>query len=157
MNWMGENWEDNAPDEDFEDSENCLDYLHRFRTIKLLQEVLDKIGKEDFVGAFVAFESIKNGGYTYNEIISTCTIKLIDRDDFIRGRGDDLGSQDGVEAEVFRGFADVIERQIGLALGVSAHAPNENYVGNEVGPNQLQQRLISEAMERSGESVVEDD
>ena len=33
MNWMGEGWEENASDEDFEDDERCLDYLHRFKTI----------------------------------------------------------------------------------------------------------------------------
>lgn len=60
LNWLGENWEENATDEDFEDDERCLDYLHRFRTIELLQGVLEKIGTKAFVGAFVAFDSIKN-------------------------------------------------------------------------------------------------
>ena len=60
LNWLGENWEENAIDEDFADDECCLDYLHRFRTIKRLHEVLETIVRKAFVGAFVAFEGIKN-------------------------------------------------------------------------------------------------
>ena len=48
--------ENNARDEDFQDDEKCLDYLHRFRTIQLLQKVLAKIGKKRFLGAFVSFD-----------------------------------------------------------------------------------------------------
>ena len=36
--------ETNATDEDFQDDEKCVDYLHRFKTIKLLQEVQEKVG-----------------------------------------------------------------------------------------------------------------
>ena len=50
LNWLGENWEENAIDEDFADDECCLDYLHRFRTIKLLQEVPETIGRKAFLG-----------------------------------------------------------------------------------------------------------
>lgn len=31
LNWLGQNWEENATDEDFEDDEKCLDYLHGFK------------------------------------------------------------------------------------------------------------------------------
>ena len=98
LNWMGENWEENARDEDFEDDERCLDYLHRFKTIRLLQEVMAKIGNEAFLRAFLAFDSIKNCGYTYDEIISTCTEKLIDRDEFLQNREEE-NDEEGQEGD----------------------------------------------------------
>lgn len=93
LNWLGENWEQNAADEDwevrvdffkfcwsircrlpfFQDDEKCLDYFHRFRTIKLLQAVRKEIGEKEFVSAFVNFDGIRNSGYSIDEIVNTCT------------------------------------------------------------------------------------
>jgi hypothetical protein len=36
----------------------------------MLQQVLNEIGKDAFLGAFEAFKSIKNCGYAYEEVIS---------------------------------------------------------------------------------------
>eukprot|EP00571_Detonula_confervacea_P015598 CAMPEP_0172308344 /NCGR_PEP_ID=MMETSP1058-20130122/8963_1 /TAXON_ID=83371 /ORGANISM="Detonula confervacea, Strain CCMP 353" /LENGTH=639 /DNA_ID=CAMNT_0013020731 /DNA_START=11 /DNA_END=1930 /DNA_ORIENTATION=+ len=147
LNWLGQNWEENATDEDFQDDERCLDYLHRFRTIKLLQDVREKIGNRAFISTFVAFDSIKNCGYTYNEIISTCTDKLIDRDEFLQNHKD-IEERQGEDEE--EAFADTLERQqIELALGVTP--PDD-----EVDPDQLEEQLVSQAMQRSAESAAED-
>jgi len=165
LNWLGENWEENATQEDLEDDERCLDYLHRFRTIKLLQDVRGKIGNEAFIGAFVAFDSIKNCGYTYNEIISTCTEKLIDRVEFLQNHEDVEGSQ-GDDEEV--AFADILERQQ-IELALAATGPGRNVDGganqrdefedmdDEVDPDDLEQQLVSQAMQRSTQSATEDD
>ena len=55
------------------------------------------MGDEKFIEAFVTFESIKNCGYTYKEVISTCTDTLIDRHQFIQDNGGVLVG-DGGEA-----------------------------------------------------------
>jgi len=57
----------------FQDDEKCLDYFHRFRTIKLLQAVRKEIGEKEFVSAFVNFDGIRNSGYSIDEIVNTCT------------------------------------------------------------------------------------
>lgn len=79
MNWLGDNWEETARDADFEDDEKCLDYLHRFKTIRKLQQVRYTVGPHDFAAVFANFDSVKNSGYTLEEIISTSTDTLIDR------------------------------------------------------------------------------
>lgn len=90
MNWLGENWEETARDADFEDDEKCLDYFHRFQTIRKLQEVRDMIGPDDFAAVFENFDSIKNSGYTLEEIIATSTDTLIDREEeYLQYRMDD--------------------------------------------------------------------
>ena len=115
-------------DEDFADDEKCLDYLHRFKTIKLLQEVREKVGHKKFVGAFVSFESIKNCGYTVNEVVSTETDHLIDRSAFILDNAD-------------------VQRQIG-------DGGDED--DEEVVPI-LEEALVAAALQRSNETVQEDD
>ena len=80
-------WKENASNEEFEDDEKCLNYFHRFRTIKLLQDVLENIGKRAFISAFIEFGSIKNCGYTYADVVSTCTDHLIDRREHLKSRG----------------------------------------------------------------------
>merc|ERR1712238_633384 len=66
------------------DDEKCLDHFHRFRTIKMLQEGREEVGNATFDQAFGYFDSIKNSGYTVEEIISTGTDTLIDREGYIR-------------------------------------------------------------------------
>ena len=105
-------WKENASNEDFEDDEKCLDYFHRFRTIKLLQDVLENIGKRAFISAFIGFGSIKNCGYTYGDVVSTCTDQLIDRREHLKSRG--LG------VENHGGFAFEDEAQ-GVALNEIMH------------------------------------
>jgi len=97
LNWLGENWQEHAADETWEDDEKCVDYLHRFKTIKLLQQVREDIGPKDFVSTFVHFAGIRNSGYTVDEIVSTCTDKLIDRDEC---RNDGGGHLDDVQEEI---------------------------------------------------------
>jgi hypothetical protein len=149
---LGENWEDNAQDEDFQDDDRCLDYLHRFKTIKLLQAVLEEIGTERFLGAFVSFDSIKNCGYTYNEIISTCTDHLIDREDFIQnhdngGVGDDEGGA----------FANLL----GLAgHGAAGEVAQDGQIVDTallIDPGALEQQAVAEAIQRSEETAAEDE
>ena len=135
LNWLGEDWENNATDEDFADDEKCLDYLHRFKTIKLMQEVREKVGHKKFVGAFVSFESIKNCGYTVNEVVSTETDHLIDRSAFI------LDNADVQENHVAH------QRQIG-------DGGDED--DEEVVPI-LEEALVAAALQRSNETVQEDD
>jgi len=93
LDWLGENWEENATDDDFEDDEKCLDHFHRFQTIKLLQGVREEVGGDAFDLAFVHFDSVKNSGYTVEEIVSTGTDTLIDREEYIRYRMDDDESE----------------------------------------------------------------
>lgn len=167
LNWMGENWEENARDEDFEDDERCLDYLHRFKTIRLLQEVMAKIGNEAFLRAFLAFDSIKNCGYTYDEIISTCTEKLIDRDEFLQNREEenDEEGQEGDEGERQAeggggvAFANVLERrQIELALEETGPGRNADGGGDEeVDADELEERLVAQAIARSADTAAEDE
>jgi len=84
LHWLGDDWEERATDEDFEDDEKCLDYFHRFQTIKKLQEVREEIGYEDFQAVFEHFDSIKNSGYTLEEVIATDTGTLIDREEYLQ-------------------------------------------------------------------------
>jgi len=128
LHWLGENWEENANNEDFEDDEKCLDYLHRFRTIKLLQGVLQEIGRRSFINAFVTFDSIKNCGYTFAEVVSTSTDHLIDRGDYLEN-----------------GRLEYAEGR------------NDPWVeGNILNVAELEQQIIEEALHRSVESSVED-
>ena len=83
LSWLGDDWENRISDEDFEDDEKCLDHFHRFRTIQKLQEVLQETGLRDFQAVFEHFESIRNAGYTIDEIIETSTDCLIDRSGFM--------------------------------------------------------------------------
>lgn len=131
---------ENASNEDFEDDEKCLDYLHRFRTIKLLQDVLHKTGKKAFVSVFVEFDSIKNCGYTYADVISTCTDELIDRREYLKSRGLRVDNHDEVafEEEVARG------------------ATLDEIMQDDV-TDALEQRLVDEALHRSEETAAEDD
>ena len=149
LHWLGENWEENATNEDFEDDEKCLDYLHRFRTIKLLQDVLEKIGKSLFVNAFVEFDSIKNCGYTVSEVISTCTDQLIDRRDFLESRGiraDQDTHADMAFEEVTQAAA--LDEEIG---------DNNDALPLRMDIDAFEQRLVDEAVLRSEETAAEDD
>lgn len=146
LHWLGENWEENATNEDFEDDEKCLDYLHRFRTIKLLQQVLKKIGKSAFISTFVEFDGIRNCGYTYAEVVSTCTDQLIDRREFLENRGirvdDDTNGGMAFE-EVAQGAA--------LDENVNTDALLIDNI------DAFEQRLVDEAVQRSEETAAEDD
>lgn len=146
LHWLGENWEENATNEDFEDDEKCLDYLHRFRTIKLLQQVLKKIGKSAFISTFVEFDGIRNCGYTYSEVVSTCTDQLIDRREFLENRGirvdDDTNGGMAFE-EVAQGAA--------LDENVNTDALLIDNI------DAFEQRLVDEAVQRSEETAAEDD
>jgi len=143
LHWLGENWEENATNADFEDDEKCLDYLHRFRTIKLLQQVLGKIGKSLFINAFVEFDGIKNCGYTVSEVMSTCTDQLIDRRDFLESRGIrvDEDTNGGMAFEEVAQVAALDEDDDALPMDVDA----------------FEQRLVDEAVHRSEETAAEDD
>jgi hypothetical protein len=61
----------------------CLEYFHRFQSIKQLQEVQASVGSEEFILAFETFDSIKNAGYTLKEVVDTDTSVLIARSDHI--------------------------------------------------------------------------
>ena len=50
----------------------------------MLQEVRREVGNDTFDQVFEHFDSIKNSGYTVEEIVSTGTDTLIDREEYIR-------------------------------------------------------------------------
>ena len=50
----------------------------------MLQEVRREVGDDAFDQVFEHFDSIKNSGYTVEEIVSTGTDTLIDREEYIR-------------------------------------------------------------------------
>ena len=79
LRWLGEDWLTRMEDEDLEDDEKCVDYLHRHKTIRLLQKVIDEVGLDNFKAVFEHFKSIKNAGYTVEEVVQTDTEHLIDR------------------------------------------------------------------------------
>ena len=81
-------------DADFEDDERCLDHLHRHKTICLLQEVLREVGLESFQAVFDHFETIKNAGYTVEEVVETDTENLIDRSDYVQRLEEEEGESD---------------------------------------------------------------
>lgn len=122
---------------DFEDDEKCLDYLHRFRTIKLLQEVLHKTGKKAFISVFIEFDSIKNCGYTCADVISTCTDELIARREYLKSRGLRVENHNEIAFE-----------EEGATL--------DEIMQDDV-TNALEQRLMDEALHRSNETAAEDD
>jgi len=136
-------WKENASNEDIEDDEKCLDYFHRFRTIKLLQDVLENVGKKAFISAFIGFESIQNCGYTYADVVSTCTDHLIDRREYLKSRR--LG------VDNHGGFAFEDEAQ-GVALDEIMHDDVPL-----VDIDAIEQRLVDEALHRSEETAAEDD
>lgn len=86
------------------------------------------MGDKQFIEAFVTFESIKNCGYTYKEVISTCTDTLIDRHQFIQDNGGALGG-DGGEA----GAHDLEDED-----------------------DFFDEQLVQQAVERSAETLQED-
>lgn len=92
------------------------------------------IGKNAFISAFVAFDSIKNCGYTYSEVISTCTDQLIDRSDYVASQG--LG---------------------GEAMGNNNNGGATLDEDLPIDTDVLEQRLVDEALHRSEETTVEDD
>jgi len=98
-----------------------------------LQEVQEKVGVKQFIEAFVTFESIKNCGYTYKEVISTCTDTLIDRHQFIQDNGGVLGG-DGGEA--------------------AAHELEDE--DDFFDAEEFEEQLVQQAVERSAETLQED-
>ena len=112
LSWLGGDGENRAADEDFEDDNICLDHFHRIRTLRKLQEAYNRMDPEEFFDVFENFDSVKNSGYTIEEIFSTRTDKLIDRGEYIRTheRGDDdevEGSGDiGINHETEEGASD---------------------------------------------------
>jgi len=101
LHWLGNDWEERATDEDFEDDEKCLDYFHRFRTIQKLQQARDEIGHDDFQAVFENFDSVKNSGYNLEEVISTCTDKLIDREEYLQYHHEVEGDEEDEDNEDF--------------------------------------------------------
>jgi hypothetical protein len=74
--WLGQDWEEGDEVSD----ERCLAYFHRWRTIKLLQEVREEIGASTFEQVWLHFGSVRSAGYEIEEIIHTDTSTLIDRE-----------------------------------------------------------------------------
>eukprot|EP00928_Gymnodinium_smaydae_P018917 TRINITY_DN17207_c0_g1_i1.p1 TRINITY_DN17207_c0_g1~~TRINITY_DN17207_c0_g1_i1.p1 ORF type:complete len:542 (+),score=83.67 TRINITY_DN17207_c0_g1_i1:149-1774(+) len=88
--WLGDNFEDG---DDVADDE-CLAYFHRWRTIKLLQEVREEVGAETFEQVWLHFASVRRAGYELEDIVHTDTSVLIDRDAFVAEESDE-GVSDG--------------------------------------------------------------
>ena len=136
-------WKENASNEEFEDDEKCLNYFHRFRTIKLLQDVLENIGKRAFISAFIEFGSIKNCGYTYADVVSTCTDHLIDRREYLKSCGLGVDNHGGFAFE---------DKAQGVALDEIMHddVPLVDIIA-------IEQQLVDEALHRSEETAAEED
>lgn len=103
------------------------------------------IGKNAFISAFVAFDSIKNCGYTYSEVISTCTDQLVDRSDYVASQRLGLGGE-AMDNNNNGGMAfedDAFGATLDEDLPIDTDA--------------LEQRLLDEALHRSEETTVEDD
>jgi len=115
------------------------DHGHRFQTIRKLQQVRETIGPRDFEAVFESFDSIKNSGYSLDEIISTSTEKLIDREEYARYRvenGDDQeeeANDDSVDSEEWEQVPEDMTRAVAL-----------------------EEDRVREAIERSEASVQED-
>jgi len=112
LHWLGDDWENRASDEDFDDDDKCLDFFHRFKTIKALQAVCDDVGPENFVECFNHFDAAKNSGYTVDEIINTDTDKLIDRTEYLQYREEEEREEENDAPAVMAGMrvpADVTE------------------------------------------------
>jgi hypothetical protein len=108
-----------------------------------LQAVLENIGKKAFISAFVEFEGIRNCGYTYVDVASTCTDQLIDRREYLKSRGL------GVDNHGSFAFEDE-------AQGVALDEIMNNDV-RQIDTDALEQRLVDEALHRSEETAAEDD
>ena len=75
------------------DDQACLDYFHRIRTIKKLQEAREQLGHEAFAQLYAEFPSISNSGYPYDEVVETDVSTLIERVD------EDDDGDDGDESD----------------------------------------------------------
>lgn len=128
---------------DFEDDEKCLDYFHRFQTIRKLQEVRDIVGHNDFAAVFSNFESVKNSGYTLEEIISTSTDTLIDREEYLQYRMED--EEDDEEEDAVNEDEDENEE-------VWETVPPEM-----TGAVLIEQNQVAQAIEASRASAEEDE
>ena len=99
--WLGQDWRETATDQDFDDDNQCLEYFHRWQTIKRLQQARTNMGAENFELLFVHFASVRNCGFGLEEIMKTDTSKLIDRSNWMDEREEDYYStdEDGQEEE----------------------------------------------------------
>ena len=89
------------------------------------------MGDKQFIEAFVTFESIKNCGYTYKEVISTCTDTLIDRHQFIQDNGGVLAGEEAVAHDL---------------------EDEDDFFDAE----ELEEHMVQQAVERSAETLQED-
>ena len=105
--------------------------------------MLKKVGKSAFISAFVSFDSIKNCGYTYNEVISTVTDQLIDRRDYLESQGLGGGATGNNNG--------------GMAFGGDAFGAALDDDDLPIDTDALEQRLVDEALHRSEETAAEDD
>jgi len=144
MGWLGENWEANAADEDFEDEEKCLDYFHRFQTIRKLQEVRAKVGPGEFAMVFETFDAVKNSGYTLDEIVSTDTTTLIDREEYLQYR-----MEQGEEEEEGPGIEDEEDGDDESEESVPSEEVFEEVPAEMTRAVQLEEELVRQAMQRS--------
>lgn len=62
------------------DDGKCVDLLSRLRTLSLLRQAYNMIGEDGFRMLSDKYDSIKNCGYTEDEILHT-DIRIINRDD----------------------------------------------------------------------------
>ena len=74
------------------DDEDCLAYFHRWRMIRLLQEIRDEVGSETFEQIWLHFGSIRSAGFSLEEIVQTDKSVLIDREPYAED------SEESVEA-----------------------------------------------------------
>ena len=95
--WLGEDWDESQREEVDEDM--CLAYLHRRRTIKLLQDVRDAIGADVFQQVWLHFDSIRNAGFDLVDVLFTPTHALINREAWLEGGGEGEEEEEEEEEE----------------------------------------------------------
>jgi hypothetical protein len=83
-NWLVRNGDVAGTNNAEEEDDRCLEYFHRFRTIKMLQEVKRRVGEKEFEETFSTFDNIKNSGFDLRDIATVGTDLLIDRTNFRR-------------------------------------------------------------------------
>jgi len=117
---------------DWDDDGKCLEYFHRFQTIKRLQQVRDTIGPDAFAGLYEHFDGISNSGFSLEEVVNTDTAALFERDGW-----EDI-DEEQTEHEEWEyndeGALEDIESDSRVSdIGAGGETPSSNETGGDAG------------------------
>lgn len=79
---VDETWEDLAEEADIAEDvyeERCLDRFHKWRALRKLKELRDELGEEQWNQLQETFPTVRNCGYTEQEIESAGDLPLFTR------------------------------------------------------------------------------